>query len=258
MKITLLGCGSSAGVPLIGCACAVCRSPNPRDARTRVSLLVEEAGARVLVDTSPDLRQQALKNGVDAIDAIIFTHDHADHTHGIDDIRSFNFLRGDAIDAYGDARSLATIQSRFAYAFQPPAPHIGWFRPSARAHVLAGPPYETFSIGGLTVQPFEQPHGKHSSLGLRFGAAAYSTDVSALTPEMIAALRGVDTWIVDCLRIEPSPTHAHLALTLEWIEIIKPRRAILTHMGHELGYDALCAQLPGHIEPGYDGLVIEL
>lgn len=252
--ITILGCGASAGTPLIGCNCATCTSPNPKNNRTRVSVLVQIGDTRILIDTSPDLRQQALRQKITTVDAILYTHDHADHTHGIDDIRSFNFHRNNMIPAYGDAHTLASLQHRFAYVFQPPMPQYGWFRPALEAHIIqAGKP---FSVEGISVLPLAQKHGKHDSLGFRIGNFAYSTDTNFLPEESFDALQGLDVWVVDCLRYDPAPTHAHLELALQWIARVKPKRAILTHMSHVLEYDALCQSLPVGVEPAYDGQAI--
>lgn len=255
MRITLLGCGSSAGVPLIGCTCSICHSTDARNKRSRVSLRVEAQGQSLLIDTSPDLRLQALQHHMPIVNAILYTHDHADHTHGIDDVRSFNFTCNDVIPAYGDAETLNHLQKRFAYAFKEKPENV-WFRPCMRPHVVT--PYHPFDVQGVQVLPFAQLHGKVQSLGYRIGDMAYSTDVNVMPEESFAALEGVKLWVVDCLRYTPSYTHAHLALTLEWISRVKPERAILTHMAHDFDYATLAAELPAGVEPGYDGLVVEL
>lgn len=255
MRVTILGCGSSGGVPLIGCGCAVCTSENPRDKRTRASIRVEAEGKTLLVDTSPDLRQQALRHGISRLDALVYTHAHADHLHGIDDIRAFNHAAQAPIPAYSNAVTLEEIRSRFPYVFRIPAKGAGWFWPCLEAHEIGQDP---FTAAGLRVQPFEQKHGKYGSLGLRIGDFAYSTDLNGLPEASKRHLTGLKLWIVDCLQFKPAPTHAHLELALSWIAEMKPERAILTHMGHEIGYEALRAQLPSGIEPAYDGLSIEL
>lgn len=254
-KITLLGTGASSGVPLIGCTCAICTSANPKNNRKRSSILVEQAGASLLVDSSPDLRMQALLYGVTHLDGVLYTHNHADHTHGIDELRSFNYLANKPLNIYGDMETLTGLKSGFPYAFLPSIADYGWFRPCLIPHPIeAG---KEFEVAGIRVLPFKQQHGKINSMGFRFGDMAYSTDAGKLDDAAFAALQGVSVWVVDCLRNSPSPTHAHLELTLEWISIIRPKRTILTHMSHEFDYETLRSALPEGIEPGYDGMVIE-
>lgn len=253
--ITILGCGASGGVPLIGCQCAVCTSDDPRNRRTRSSILVEAEGKRVLIDTSPDLRQQALRHGIATVDAILYTHDHADHTHGIDDARSFNFHLKGSLPVYGTAETLEGITRRFDYAFGAPAGPDGvWFKPSLEPQVIGE--YDSFSIGSMQIQSFLQCHGKGKSLGYRIGNFAYSTDVHNFPDESLQALEKLDVWVVDCLRYAEAPTHAHLEKTLGWIERLKPRLSILTHMAHELDYLTLCRTLPDGVVPAYDGMIM--
>jgi len=257
MKITLLGSGASAGVPLIGCDCHVCTSENPKNHRMRVSLLIEAAGQRIMIDTSPDLRQQCLNHHIRNVDAILYTHAHADHVHGIDDIRSLNFHRGAPIPAYADAATLSELHNRFGYVFKPHIPEYGWFRPCLEPHEIT--PGVPFSIGGVEIMPFRQEHGRVDSLGFRIGDFAYSTDVKSFPEASQPHLRGLELWIVDCLTDEqPMYTHAHLPLSLEWVAEYKPKRAVLTHMSHALEYETLKVALPAGVEPGYDGMVIEL
>jgi phosphoribosyl 1,2-cyclic phosphate phosphodiesterase len=257
MKITVLGCGGSGGVPIIGCRCAVCTSTDPRNKRTRVSLLVAEGETRVLIDAAPDLRQQFLANGISTVDAAILTHAHADHLHGIDDLRAVNYQRNAPLDVWADANTLREAQRRFDYAFAPPANNSGiWYTPSLIAREITG----QFAIGAVAAVPFRQEHGvgRWPTLGLRFGRFAYSTDVKEMPEQGFAALAGVEVWIVDCLQERPNPAHSHLEQTLAWIDRVKPRRAILTHMTHSMDYAALAAKLPQHVEPAYDGMVIEV
>lgn len=249
--VRILGCGSSAGVPLIGCECAVCTSANPKNNRTRASILIENAGRALLVDASPDLRQQALREHLSRVDALFITHAHADHCHGIDDVRSFNYHLNDVLPLHSDAATLNELQSRFAYVFQPPS-HVGWIRAALVPHVTRHA--EPFEAAGLRFTPFLQHHGDTASFGLRLGNVAYSTDVNHFPSESEPFLHGLDVWIVDCLRISKAPTHAHLDLTLEWIARYRPKRAILTHMTHDFDYEALRKQLPDNVEPAYDGL----
>jgi phosphoribosyl 1,2-cyclic phosphate phosphodiesterase len=256
LKITILGCGASAGVPLIGCDCAVCTSDNPRNIRTRVSLLVESARTRILIDTSPDLRQQCLRHDIHTVDAILYTHAHADHAHGIDDLRSLNYHKQGPIPAYGDAATLQELQERFAYCFAPPIPAYGWFRPCVEPHIIT--PGEAFEVGDITIHPFLQEHGRVDSLGFRFGDIVYSTDVVRFPAASLPFLENMALWIVDCLREEEAPTHAHLPLSLEWIERFRPERAILTHMSHSFDYESLQATTPQNVEPAFDGMVLKL
>lgn len=257
MKVTVLGCGGSGGVPLVGCSCPVCTSTDPRNKRSRASIVVESAGARVLIDCSPDLRQQMLSTGLYKIDAAILTHAHADHVHGIDDLRTVNFHRNAPLDVWADPLTLENVTSRFAYAFNPPRTNDGiWYAPSLKGRVIDGP----FSVGGLTIEPFRQIHGgdRDPTLGLRFGAFAYSTDAKLLEEEAFVALSGIDVWIVDCLQDGPSPAHSHLEQTLGWIARVKPRLAILTHMSHRLGYAELALRLPEGVVPAHDGLCLDV
>ena len=254
MRICILGCGTSSGVPLIGCNCAVCRSDDPRNKRQRCAITMESDGTTILVDTPPELRLQCLANGINRLDAVLYTHAHADHVNGLDDLRAFNTVMDRPIDAYGDADVLDGIQGRFGYAFLPPDPERGWFRPCLNPIAMDGP----FMVGDLLVRPFEQQHGRRPSFGFRVGDFAYSPDVNGLSNETLAMLEGLDLWIVDCLRDRPHPSHAHLAQTLDWIDRLRPKRAILTHMSHEFDFADLASRLPDGVEPAFDGQTIDL
>jgi phosphoribosyl 1,2-cyclic phosphate phosphodiesterase len=254
MKVTLLGCGASGGVPTIGPDWGRCNPSDPRNRRRRCSVLVELGGRTLLIDASPDMREQLLAAGVSRLDALLLTHGHADHLHGIDDIRSVNRLMRAAIPLYASAATLAEIAQRFAYVLASTSRPDGFYKPTLVAHEIIGP----FTAAGAPVIPFVQDHGFGVTLGFRIGAFAYSTDVTELEEDAFAALAGVELWIVDCLRREPHPTHSHLAKTLAWIERVSPRRAVLTHMDQSLDYAELNAELPPGVEPGRDGLVIEL
>jgi phosphoribosyl 1,2-cyclic phosphate phosphodiesterase len=254
MRVTVLGCGPSTGVPVIGGNWGRCDPNDPRNRRRRVSVLVEICGVVILIDTSPDLREQLLDARVSWIDAVVMTHAHADHLHGIDDLRSVNRLMRSAIALYADAPNLAEIESRFGYVLKPVEQPGHFYKPTLVPHAIAGP----FEIRGISVLPFVQDHGFSATLGFRIGGFAYSTDVTELDDNAFAVLEGVELWIVDCLRREPHPTHSHLAKTLSWIARVRPRRAVLTHMDQSLDYSELCAELPRGVEPGYDGLVIDL
>lgn len=250
MKVTILGCGASAGVPLIGCQCAVCLSPNPKNKRTRASILIESEGVRLLVDASPDLRQQALRENLHEISGVLITHLHADHCHGIDDLRSFNYAINRPLPLFADEQTLAGLQKSFAYAFRPPSPY-GWFAPSFEPQTIHAE--EPFFLENMRIVPFLQQHGGVHSMGLRIGNFAYSTDVKAFPESSETYLQNLDCWIVDCLSYAEKPTHAHLDLTLEWIAKYRPKRAVLTHMGHEFDFDDLHSKLPENVVPAYDG-----
>lgn len=256
MKLTILGCGPSGGVPLIGCTCPVCTSDHPRNRRSRASVMLEsETRTRILIDASPDLRAQALMTGIHTIDALLITHAHADHCHGLDDVRSFNFHKDGPIDLYTDAHTMQELQARFTYIFRDHVRDYGWYKPEFTCHTIDGV-YDELTIGDIALQVFQQDHGKVQSLGVRIGDMAYCTDVKSFPQRSFAMLQGLDTLVIDCLRFSEAPTHAHLDLTLSWIEQLRPRRAILTHMGHELDYTTLPAQLPAGVEMAYDGMEV--
>jgi len=255
MRVTVLGCGGSRGVPVIGQGWGNCDPTNPRNRRLRPSVLVEQGGVGVLIDTSPDLRQQLLDADVRRLDAVLWTHQHADHAHGIDELRELCRMMQAPIDAYGWAEHLDDLKARFPYCFDPLRPGDPFYRPVLNAQAIEGP----FDVRGLPVVPFEQDHGYMKTVGYRIGKFGYSTDVVRLGEDAFAALEGIEVWIVDCARIEPPhPVHAHLALTLEWIARVKPKRAYLTHMDQTMDYDTVRRLLPPGVEPAYDGLVIDV
>jgi phosphoribosyl 1,2-cyclic phosphate phosphodiesterase len=254
VKIRILGCGGSGGVPLIGDKWGNCDPGEPKNRRRRVSILVEEGATTLLIDTSPDLREQLLDAGTSRLDAVLFTHAHADHLHGIDDLRSVNRLMRAPIPVYANTDTLEKIGQRFGYVFAPLESGDSFYKPTLVPHVIDG----AFEIAGIRIVPFEQDHGFSTTLGFRIGDMAYSTDVVDLDETAFAVLKGVELWIVDCLRYEPHPTHSHLAKTLSWVARVKPRRAVLTHMDIPLDYATLRRNLPAGVEPGYDGLMIEL
>ncbi len=258
MKVTLLGCGGSGGIPLAdgtpGGNWGVCDPANPRNRRRRVSVLVQEGETSVLIDTSPDLRDQILDAGITDLDAVLFTHAHADHCHGLDELRSILRRTRRPIDAYMDPITRGLLTLRFDYAFASSADPDSLYRPMMTDHAIDGP----FQVGPIEVVPFVQNHGPEDTLGFRLGPFAYSTDVVELDDTAFQVLDGVRLWIVDCLRDDPHPTHAHLARTLEWIERVKPGRAILTHLNHQVDYEDLRGRCPPGVEPGYDGMVVVL
>jgi len=250
----MLGCGASTGVPAIGPNWGECDPADPRNRRRRVSLLVEVGEVAILLDMSPDLREQLIDARVRRLDAVLMTHAHADHLHGIDDIRQVNRLMSAAIPLWADGRTLAEIRRRFGYALEPPREPGRFYKPTLEPNEFDGP----FAVSGVPVVPFAQNHGFSTTMGFRIGPIAYSTDVTELDDKAFAAVAGVELWVVDCMRRAPHPTHSHLAKTLGWIERVRPRRAVLTHMDQSLDYRALAAELPDGVEPGRDGLVVEL
>jgi phosphoribosyl 1,2-cyclic phosphate phosphodiesterase len=261
MRVTLLGCGGSGGVPQIGGEdgsgnWGACDPAEPRNLRTRTSALVEVAsGRRLLIDAGPDLRAQLLAARVGAVDAVAFTHIHADHIMGVDELRIVNRLRGTALDAFGSYVTLSALKNRFDYAFHPPSPQ-GFFRPSLTPRPVA--PGEVVEMGGIPVRVLRQDHSVMETLGFRVGRFAYSTDLVAMPEESFAALKGLDTWVVGCFQRAPHPVHAHVELACAWAERLRPRRTVLTHMGIDLDWAWMRANLPAGVEPGFDGMVLEI
>ena len=255
MKVTVLGCGSSQGVPMIGGGWGDCDPRDPRNRRRRPSIFVEWDGVNILVDTAPDLRDQALDAGIERIDAVLFTHAHADHVHGIDDLRGIARASGRDIAVHAEPAVLHEIVTRFPYLFHGAGGPERNYPPVLHAHAIDGP----FELRGRPVLPFDQDHGICASTGYRFGDLAYSTDVVRLPGASLDALAGIDTWIVDCLRLERAhPTHAHWPVTQGWLDRVKPRRAVLTHMNHHADFEAMRAATPDGVEPAYDGMRIEM
>jgi len=251
MKVTILGCGTSTGVPKIGGKWGVCDPDNPKNRRRRSSIFVESQDAKVLIDTTPDLREQCLDAEITHIDGVLYTHDHADHTHGIDDLRAIAHIMKRRVEAYSNEQTLSVLKRRFEYIFE----SREGYPAILNSNVIGA---ESFNIGSLAIQPFDLTHGRSITLGFRLDKVAYTTDLNAIPEESEACLHGLDLWIVDALRPEPHPTHSHLEQTLGWIEKFKPKRAILTHMTWDMDYETLKKQLPAHIEPAYDGMVITL
>jgi phosphoribosyl 1,2-cyclic phosphate phosphodiesterase len=262
MRVILLGTGGSAGVPLIGGAdgsgdWGTCDPAEPRNRRTRASIVIEsDSGMRLLVDTAPEMREQLLACRVPRVDAVLYTHPHADHITGIDDLRILNRIVGRPLDAFATRATVEELTRRFSYAFRPWQPP-GFFRPVlVPREVAAG---ETVATADMQVRLFEQDHGFIPSLGLRIGGFGYSTDVVGLDEAAFAALAGVDTWVVGCfLRQGPHKTHADLPQVLDWARRIGARRTVLTHMGTDMDWRWLSANLPAGVEPGYDGMALEL
>jgi phosphoribosyl 1,2-cyclic phosphate phosphodiesterase len=260
--LTILGCGSSAGVPRVGGDWGSCDPNNAKNRRRRCSLLVEKNNGtgttRVLIDTSPDMREQMLDAKVPGLDGVWYTHEHADHTHGIDELRAYYLLQRKRIPIWADDKTAAMLQTRFAYCFASPAGSD--YPPIAELHSLAaGAKVCTDGAGGVVAAlPFTVTHGSIDALGFRIGNVAYTPDLNNIPEHSLAALQGLDVWIVDALRPTPHPSHFSLPETLVWIERLKPRRAIITNMHIDLDYDELCNKLPSHIRPAFDGMVIEV
>lgn len=250
MKLIVLGCGTSSGVPRIGGDWGACDPDDPHNRRTRAAILVQSATTTILVDTGPDMRGQLLAAGVGALDAVIWTHEHADHTHGIDDLRQIFHVRHAPVPGYARRETLDMLEHRFGYVF---TGRFG-YPPSAEAHRLE----HDMMIGDIRVRSVDQPHGAITSAGLRFDhdgrSIGYSTDFNEFTQDMETLFQGLDIWVVDALRHKPHPTHPHLAMTLAAIARLAPGEAILTHMDHSMDYASLRAELPPGVVPGHDGL----
>jgi phosphoribosyl 1,2-cyclic phosphate phosphodiesterase len=264
LRFTILGCGSSMGVPRVALGWGACDPTNPKNRRRRCSLLAERgsgnATTRVLVDTTPDLRDQLLDCRIEALDGVLITHEHADHTHGIDDLRPFYVRNRRQVDIWLDEPTSRALRARFGYCFETPAG--SQYPPTLREHRLeAGKTVKIDGKGGpIDVLPVLQDHGDIVSLGFRFGGPtgglAYSADIKALPPGSLDAMRNLDVWIVDALRISPHPSHMNLAESLDWVARVKPKRAILTNLHADLDYEALRQRLPANVEPAYDGMVV--
>jgi phosphoribosyl 1,2-cyclic phosphate phosphodiesterase len=266
LKVTVLGSGTSHGVPMIGCECAVCRSDDPRDTRTRPSILLESSPTdaqptspwarpirSVLVDTSTDLRTQALSVGIRRVDAILYTHSHADHIFGLDEVRRFNLLQKESIPCYADAHTLKDLHRAFSYIFAPSRQDGGGI-PLVTPFLIGGP----FLVGDLDVVPVPLLHGRRPILGFRFGAFAYLTDCSAIPDASWPLLDGVEVLILDALRHRPHPTHFSISEALAVVSRLRPRTTYFTHICHDLPHAATCAALPEGVELAYDGLILEI
>ena len=250
----MLGTGTSHGVPMIGCECDTCRSTDPRDRRSRASIYIQVAGGpSVLVDTSPDLRMQALAHGLTRVDAILYTHSHADHIMGLDEVRRFNVLQKSVIPCYGDAQTLSDLRRIYSYVFDPDTPRGGGIPQVVTARVVG-----EFCVGDATFVPVPLMHGSRTILGYRIGAFAYLTDCSGIPDASWPLLRGVRTVILDALRVRPHPTHLSLDQALAMVERLAPERAFFTHMCHDLPHAATCARLPQGVQLAYDGLAFEI
>jgi len=251
VRITFLGTGTSVGVPRIGCDCPVCTSSNPRNKRLRCSILLEHFDHSILVDTSPDLRLQALRNDVRNVDAVLYTHSHADHLHGLDDVRVYCFGRDDPLPVYGDRQTLERINHVFDYAFD-----SAWAEgvPRLSPHVMDG----DLELFGLQITPVQVLHGRLPVLAYRVGRFAYVTDCSSIPDASMDQLRGLDTLVLGALRHREHPTHFNVDQALEMVELLRPRQAFLTHIAHDLEHEETNDYLPEHVELAYDGLVLDI
>ncbi len=250
MKIRILGCGTSSGVPRIGNDWGACDPTEPRNRRMRCSALIEHDGTRILIDTGPDMREQLLAADIGTVDAVIWTHDHADHCHGIDDLRQIFHALGEPVAGYARPTTAASLEGRFGYVFRGKT----GYPPTATMTQIDG----ELTIGAIRIRTVDQPHGRILSAGLRFEcdgkSIGYATDFHDLTPKMSELYRDVDLWVVDALRRHPHPAHADLPSILHWIDILKPRRSALIHMDQSMDYATLCRELPIGVEPAYDGM----
>ncbi|MBL4602954.1 MAG: MBL fold metallo-hydrolase [Emcibacteraceae bacterium] len=255
MKVTILGSGTSQGVPRVGGKLnngwGVCDPNNPKNRRRRVSIMVEHGDTRIIVDTGPDLREQCLSADITTLNGVLYTHDHADHTHGIDDLRAIAQNMKKEVPVYGNQNTLAVIKNRFEYIFK----NRQEYPSICVAHEID---IEPFSIGDLNIQAIELIHGGIITYGYRFDNVCYTTDFNDIPPSSDEYLYDLDLWIVDCLREEPHPTHCHLDQILGYVKKYKPKHTILTHMTADMDYETLKNKLPDHIEPGYDGMVLKV
>jgi len=253
VRITFLGTGTSHGVPMIGCECATCRSTDPHDNRLRPSIFIETSTARVLVDAGPDLREQALRHRIARVDAIVFTHGHADHILGMDDVRRFNALMDGSMPCYGDAATLEDIRRMFSYVFDPATPKGGGL-PQLDLRVIDGP----FSVGDIHLQPVPIWHGRRRILGFRVGGFAYLTDCSRIDEAAWPLLERLDVLVLDALREKPHPTHFSLSDAIATAARIGAARTFFTHMAHDLPHEATNARLPDGMRLAHDGLVLSM
>jgi phosphoribosyl 1,2-cyclic phosphate phosphodiesterase len=259
LTLTILGSGTSSGVPLIGCKCAVCRSKNPKNKRLRASAWVETQGKSILIDTGPDFREQALRAKIPGVDAVLYTHPHADHCHGIDDLRAYNFIQKGSIPLYGNAWTCEEFPVKFSYIFKHRAvPYEGGGLPTLELKQFDAQE-QVIDVAGVSVIPISLEHGKKETVGFRFDSVAYVTDTSYIQPASLARLEGLSVLVLDCVRIEPHRTHLNLEGALEVVEKVRPQKTYLTHLGHE--FDSTEAamkkmKLPHGVSFAYDGLKI--
>lgn len=251
LSLTFLGTGTSNGIPVIGCRCRACTSVDPRDQRTRCSAVLHIGERVILIDTAPELRLQALRVGLTRLDAILFTHAHADHVAGFDDLRQFNLLAQAPLPVFADPVTARELKTRFAYAFTDPLPFYGG-KPELQLHEFSGP----FALFGITITPIPVQHGAWTVYGFRFGPLAYVTDAKTIPPGSRDLLRGIDVLVLNALRERPHPTHLSLAEALELVEELQPKRTYLTHVSHEVVHAEWSQRLPSGVSLAYDGLRI--
>lgn len=258
MRLTFLGTGTSFGVPVIGCDCAVCTSADARDRRTRHGALLEQDGRRVLVDTPPELRLQLLRAGVGDVDAIWYTHYHADHTHGVDDLRVFSVRHRQPLSVYGSAETVEVLADKFDYVFDPLArPIVGTTKPDASLHPLL--PYEAVEVAGIAMVPLPVPHGRVQSYGFRAGGLGYITDAKRLPDRAYEVLEGVTVLVLNALWFgRPHPTHFTVEEAVEVAARVGARQTYLTHLSHRVGHRELEERLPAGVRPAHDGLVVDI
>jgi phosphoribosyl 1,2-cyclic phosphate phosphodiesterase len=252
-SILVLGSGTSLGVPMVGCRCKVCTSSDPRDRRLRPSVLLRLDDKRILIDTSPDFRYQALHFGIERLDAILYTHSHADHILGLDDVRPYNFLQKEEIPIYTSTETLETIQRIFHYVFDCRPSQSS--RPRLQPHTFNDDP---ICAAGITIHPIRVEHGQGTAHGFRFGDCAYLTDHSGIPPKSLEKLAGLDVLFLDALRHNPHPTHSTVQESLRTVEKLKPKRAFFTHISHDLLHASMEARLPANVQMAYDGLEIPI
>jgi phosphoribosyl 1,2-cyclic phosphate phosphodiesterase len=256
MRLTFLGTGTSFGVPQIGCGCAVCRSTDPRDKRSRSGALVEAGGSTLLIDTPPELRLQLIAGGISQVDAVLYTHEHADHTNGIDDLRMFSVRQRRALPIYGPPETLERLRSSFRYIFDDVRPYEGTSKPCLALHAIE--PDRVVDVAGVSVLPLAFQHGHLRVYGYRIGGLAYVTDVKAIPDAERRRLQGLDVLVLNALWWRPHPTHLSIAEAIETAQSLGARRTYLTHLTHETGHAELAGQLPDGIFPAYDGLSVEV
>jgi phosphoribosyl 1,2-cyclic phosphate phosphodiesterase len=261
--ITILGSGTSTGVPILTCKCAVCRSGNPKNKRLRTSAWIQSGGKSILIDTGPDFRQQALRAKISRVDSVLYTHPHADHLNGLDDLRAYNFTQKEDMNVYGNAWLTQELHERFAYAFG--GKPEGGILPSLKAHTLetdATGGYKPIKLHGIPILPIALPHGSKETVGYRIGrdddGVAYVTDCSYIPTSSLEKLKGLDVLILDCVRLEPHKTHLHLSKSLEIVAELEPRKTFLTHLGHDFDYAKWSRKLPRGVAMAYDCLKIKV